>query len=101
MLSDDMFNQDEKDPKMENSNSKIEEIESNGDSDSSGEIRTVEETENDWAEIDKDGYENILGSGRLRRKILTEAENKEGKSRPQKGDYVKIRIKGESKKSPN
>ncbi len=86
------------------SEDKIEEIaREDGASDSGsseGEIRAIPDSSddildnNEWSEIDKDGYENILGSGRLRRKILVEAPEKEGKERPIKGDYVKVKIKG-------
>merc|ERR1712018_860501 len=45
-----------------------------------------------WTELDTDGWENVLGSGRLRRKILTPAEKQT--SRPVKGDFVKVCLKG-------
>ena len=48
--------------------------------------------EEGWTELDKDGWENVLGSGRLRRKILTPADTQENK--PIKGDRVKVSIKG-------
>ena len=48
--------------------------------------------EEGWTELDKDGWENVLGSGRLRRKILTPADTQE--NRPIKGDCVKVSIKG-------
>ena len=52
-----------------------------------------EETEkDDWAEIDKDGWENVLGSGRLRRRIITAGEV-EGYL-PTKGTTVKVDLKG-------
>jgi len=46
----------------------------------------------DWTELDKDGWENVLGSGRLRRRIITAAED-QGVG-PRKGDYVKVSFKG-------
>jgi len=46
----------------------------------------------DWTELDKDGWENVLGSGRLRRRIIKAAEVQE--VRPAKGDYVKVSFKG-------
>ena len=50
------------------------------------------EEDGDWTELDQDGYENVLGSGRLRRKILTPAKTQT--CRPVKGDFVKISFKG-------
>jgi len=46
----------------------------------------------DWTELDKEGWENVLGSGRLRRRIINAAEVQE--VRPTKGDYVKVSFKG-------
>jgi len=46
----------------------------------------------DWTELDQEGWENVLGSGRLRRKIINAAEVQE--VRPTKGDYVKVSFKG-------
>merc|ERR1711963_808158 len=43
-------------------------------------------------ELDQEGWENVLGSGRLRRKIINAAEVQE--VRPTKGDYVKVSFKG-------
>ena len=48
----------------------------------------------EWTEIDEDGWENILGSGRLRRRILKSAPQVQDVQRPTKGDYVKISLKG-------
>ena len=48
--------------------------------------------DNGWTELDEDGWENVLGSGRLRRKILTPGQSQE--SRPVKGDHVKIKFQG-------
>ena len=46
----------------------------------------------DWTELDQEGWENVLGSGRLRRRIIHAAEVQE--VRPTKGDYVKVSFKG-------
>ena len=46
----------------------------------------------DWTELDQEGWENVLGSGRLRRKIINAAEVQE--VRPTKGGYVKVSFKG-------
>ena len=51
-----------------------------------------EAEKDDWAEIDKDGWENVLGSGRLRRRIITAGEV-EGYL-PSKGTTVKVDLKG-------
>lgn len=56
-------------------------------------IETIEDVENEekveegWAEIDKDGWEDILGSGRLRRRVLSAAKSD---SKPNRGYYVKV-----------
>lgn len=46
----------------------------------------------DWTELDQEGWENVLGSGRLRRRIINSAEVQA--VRPTKGDYVKVSFKG-------
>jgi len=53
-------------------------------------LETDDKSSNDdWTELDQDGYENVLGSGRLRRKILSPGS---GSSKPTKGDLVKIKL---------
>ena len=66
-------------------------------SDSSSQLSKEEDPKSsageEWTELDKDGWENILGSGRLRRKIITPAASVQ-QVRPTKGDYVKVSLKG-------
>ena len=70
--------------------SRIEEIDPNEEENEDSDKKT--NSEDEWTELDKDGWENVLGSGRLRRKIITAAKVQE--IRPTKGDYVKISLKG-------
>lgn len=62
--------------------------------DSSEEEKTSNNSE-EWTEIDQDGWENILGSGRLRRKILSSSSADQVQEvRPVKGDQVTVSFKG-------
>lgn len=55
-----------------------------------------EEAEDEYREIAEDGWEDVLGSGRLRKRVLVEGVKGpgEGKGRPHRGDTVKVRFKG-------
>lgn len=50
------------------------------------------EEEDEYREISEDGWEDILGSGRLRKKVIREGSK--GKGRPNRGDVVRIKFKG-------
>jgi hypothetical protein len=83
-----LFNQEDEDSdKMAGDGDKNSDV-----SDEGAFSRAISTTVEDWTEIDKDGWENMLGSGRLRRKIVIPAEVQNVK--PTRGDYVKVSIKG-------
>ena len=77
---------------VDNQGNKSTEEEETEDASSPSADESGDNAEEGWTELDKDGWENVLGSGRLRRKILTPADTQENK--PIKGDRVKVSIKG-------
>ncbi len=73
------------------------EIKKEGSNDSNDESN---KSGDEWIDIDKDGWENVLGSGRLRRRIINSSNHndasEQGQSaRPTKGDVVKVSLKGQ------
>jgi len=51
-----------------------------------------EEEEEEYREISDDGWEDVLGSGRLRKRVIKEGVKSKG--RPNRGDVVHINFKG-------
>ena len=54
----------------------------------------VNEASNDFRNVDAEGWEDLLGSGRLRKRVLIEGDPKE---HARKGSQVKIHFTGELK----
>merc|ERR1719414_2650560 len=69
-----------------------EDVSSTSSSDGDNKSEDGGRSSEDWTELDQEGWENVLGSGRLRRRIINAAEVQE--VRPTKGDYVKVSFKG-------
>lgn len=57
----------------------------------SGGIQYVDKSTNDIRCVDADGWEDLLGSGRLRKRVLVEGDPK---NHPAKGFQVKVHFKG-------
>jgi len=55
-----------------------------------------DEDEEEYREIGEDGWEDILGSGRLRKRVIKEGVrgHEPGQGRPNKGDVVHCNVKG-------
>ena len=51
------------------------------------------EASNDFRAVDAEGWEDLLGSGRLRKRVIVEGDPK---NHPAKGFQVKIHFKGDS-----
>ena len=61
------------------------------------EIKTIPDEEESYTEISEDGWEDILGSGRLKKRIIKEGKkglSSEGLGRPSRNDNVTISFKG-------
>ena len=56
------------------------------------------EASNDFRAVDAEGWEDLLGSGRLRKRVIVEGDPK---NHPAKGFQVKIHFKGDSTISLN
>ena len=62
-----------------------------------GDIKSIPDDEESFTEIAEDGWEDILGSGRLRKRIIKEGKKglaSEGLGRPSRNDNVTISLKG-------
>ena len=56
--------------------------------------------EEDFTEVNQDGWEDVLGSGRIRKKVIkegTKGSSLEGLGRPNRGDVVRVKLRGISK----
>lgn len=71
---------------------KEEDFEDMQETSGSEEEEKTSDNSDEWTEIDQEGWENILGSGRLRRKIISASQVQE--VRPVKGDQVTVSFKG-------
>ena len=72
----------------------METLESDGDD---GEIKVIPDEEESYTEISEDGWEDILGSGRLKKRIIKEGKKglaSEGLGRPSRNDNVTVSLKG-------
>ena len=61
------------------------------------EIKALPDEEESFTEISEDGWEDILGSGRLKKRIIKEGKKglaSEGLGRPSRNDNVTISFKG-------
>ena len=61
------------------------------------EIKAIPDEEESFTEISEDGWEDILGSGRLKKRIIKEGKKglaSEGLGRPSRNDNVTISFKG-------
>ena len=62
-----------------------------------GEIKVIPDEEESYTEISEDGWEDILGSGRLKKRIIKEGKKglaSEGLGRPSRNDNVTVSLKG-------
>ena len=61
------------------------------------EIKTIPDEEESYTEISEDGWEDILGSGRLKKRIIKEGKKglaSEGLGRPSRNDNITVSFKG-------
>ena len=90
--SDDVYNSSsEPESKVVES---METLENDGDD---GEIKVIPDEEESYTEISEDGWEDILGSGRLKKRIIKEGKKgiaSEGLGRPSRNDNVTVSLKG-------
>ena len=68
------------------------EVEQKIDSSSTTSPEEPNEASNDFRAVDADGWEDLLGSGRLRKRVIVEGDPK---NHPAKGFQVKIHFKGD------
>lgn len=61
---------------------------------SGGGVQYVDKSTNDIRCVDADGWEDLLGSGRLRKRVIVEGDPS---NHPAKGSQVKVHFKGKSR----
>ena len=88
---------DDVDNSLSEPENKVETMETPQSNEDDGEIKVIPDEEESYTEISEDGWEDILGSGRLKKRIIKEGKKglaSEGLGRPSRNDNVTVSLKG-------